>query len=944
MNRPGMVDIRIHQHTIRKLSSKAVRNAKRSEAFDHRTRREAQFNATASAEEIGKRTDAGLASFEGTEAQLADNELRAWILAAEIFRPGQFNLGQPLGLFVIYIDGLRAWKDEAIRAELELMEEEGLVRSEGGTYWSTYEGQVARERLLQAEGQRAACLSHQREHDVQDLVLALVIAPQVVGRIHDAEADDAIKVYLHERTTELTAAADALIESGYMTAVEGLGFREGSRGYYPSGDGMRRYDDVVRERLGIAKNVSILAPTPLADEKLNDNTPAKSELANTESVLNIGEVVRSGQEAYNVLAQVGAGGMGRVYSAERPDGKRVALKLLSSSRFEIGATERERFRREARIAREVDHPNLVRAFDVFEHGDLLVTVMELLPGENLEARLKMGRPAIEVGLRWMLELATGLGQLHAKRIVHRDISAKNALLRPDDTLAISDFGIARPIDDPTLTVGPGVFGSLIYISPQQREKPHDATFADDVFSLGQLFFYIATAINPHNTGPLSQHVHVYDQRVVDLIDSMRHHDRTKRPVDGNDVRFRLEACVQDREARRSGARRGLPTHQRSRGFAQRQQHRCLRRRNGSARKKSAPESCVNTCARSPRWSRPRRFRLSREAHEAIAEAATHVLLVERDLSTAYVSDPDLPRLASPLVSLTFKGSNRSIDLYRAHEGIDKWDSSATERARRLTETRTMLHPAWMVHEAGVTPWRTHGILLASSKPADPIADDFTIEVSGEGADPIAVTLGSPLDIKNHVFGLLERALIPAKAPHEATRTNTAFTEAVNIHHAAVAQKQKLDRERRESVESCAEALAAIYTRVIRDLDQIVVDAKALGVDVRGDVMFVSSSLLDSLMGLSTGENTILWNCTGSTAYGPVDIRLVAHYEPVHASVWPIEFKLVFPGREIPNARVYHRLDGTAVDHQGLSPIADALPRALEWILQAAMSVQAPTNR
>ena len=256
-----------------------------------------------------------------------------------------------------------------------------------------------------------------------------------------------------------------------------------------------------------------------------------------------GEVLSGSQTTYTVSAEIGKGGMGRVYTGERPDGTRVALKLLSSDRFAVGASERARFVREARLARGLDHPNLVRAFELVEHRGLLVTVMELLPGDNLHDRLARARPNRATALRWMNELARGLAALHEAKIVHRDISARNALIRSDGTLAISDFGVARRIDDPTLTKGSESFGSLIYISPQQRDDPHATDFADDVFSLGQLFFYIATGTNPHNAGGLGEHEHELDAVCVTLIDAMRHHDRTRRPANAAEVLRRLTAAT-----------------------------------------------------------------------------------------------------------------------------------------------------------------------------------------------------------------------------------------------------------------------------------------------------------------------------------------------------------------------------------------------------------------
>jgi serine/threonine-protein kinase len=177
----------------------------------------------------------------------------------------------------------------------------------------------------------------------------------------------------------------------------------------------------------------------------------------------------------------------------------------------------------------------VRAFELIEHRGLLVTVLELLPGENLYDRLRASRPNRDTAIRWMSELAHGLSELHKRMIVHRDISAKNALIRPDGTVALSDFGVSRRIDDPTLTVASEQFGSLIYISPQQREDPHQASFADDVFALGQLYFHVVTGKNPHNAGSLEHHEHDVAPAYAALIESMRHPERTHRPQNAQAV-------------------------------------------------------------------------------------------------------------------------------------------------------------------------------------------------------------------------------------------------------------------------------------------------------------------------------------------------------------------------------------------------------------------------
>lgn len=104
-------------------------------------------------------------------------------------------------------------------------------------------------------------------------------------------------------------------------------------------------------------------------------------------------------------------------------------------------------------------------------------------------------------------------------------------------------------------------------------------------------------------------------------------------------------------------------------------------------------------------------------------------------------------------------------------------------------------------------------------------------------------------------------------------------------------------------------------------------------------MYASTSIFEALNGLGEGDNMVLWTCTGFTAHGEVDIRLIARYAPVHESVWPIAFELKCYQREIPNSAVRHRRDGVPVDPMGLAPTSEeTMQRSLEWILQAMMTV------
>jgi serine/threonine-protein kinase PpkA len=143
----------------------------------------------------------------------------------------------------------------------------------------------------------------------------------------------------------------------------------------------------------------------------------------------------------------------------------------------------------------------------------------------------------------MRQLARGLAYMHANEVLHRDIAPKNVLFRVvPKTVALCDFGVSRHIGDETLTVGGEHFGSLLYISPQQRADPHTVTEADDVYSLGQVFAYIMTGHEPDAaaSGNLRETARKgYAPNVVRLVERMCARWRAQRPRDGREVAAEL---------------------------------------------------------------------------------------------------------------------------------------------------------------------------------------------------------------------------------------------------------------------------------------------------------------------------------------------------------------------------------------------------------------------
>ena len=203
---------------------------------------------------------------------------------------------------------------------------------------------------------------------------------------------------------------------------------------------------------------------------------------------------------YEIAAPIGAGGMGEVYRARDPRlGRDVAVKVLPAA-FSKDPERLRRFEQEARSAGILNHPNILGIHDVGTHDGTAYVVSELLDGETLRDRLKLGalpvRKAIDLGI----QIAQGLAAAHEHGIVHRDLKPENLFVTGDGRLKILDFGLAKlTIPDQTVTArasaptlqadtGPGeVWGTVGYMSPEQaRGNPVDQR--SDIFSLGAILY------------------------------------------------------------------------------------------------------------------------------------------------------------------------------------------------------------------------------------------------------------------------------------------------------------------------------------------------------------------------------------------------------------------------------------------------------------------------
>src|SRR5580704_10466854 len=146
---------------------------------------------------------------------------------------------------------------------------------------------------------------------------------------------------------------------------------------------------------------------------------------------------------YEILAPLGAGGMGEVYRARdtRLD-RDVALKILSDSAAG-NADRRARFEREARAVAALNHPNIVAIYDVGSEDGAFFIVSELVEGESLRARIRRGHLAVRELLKFAGQIADGMAGAHSAGIVHRDLKPENIMLTHDGRVKILDFGLAR---------------------------------------------------------------------------------------------------------------------------------------------------------------------------------------------------------------------------------------------------------------------------------------------------------------------------------------------------------------------------------------------------------------------------------------------------------------------------------------------------------------------
>ena len=233
---------------------------------------------------------------------------------------------------------------------------------------------------------------------------------------------------------------------------------------------------------------------------------------------------------YVIITKIGEGGMGMVYKAiQRSLGREVALKIVKAERL-CNPRAVRRFHREAKLTAQLNHPNIVGAFDLGEVDNNLYLVMEYVKGNTLAQRVeKKGPLHVATACEYIRQTASGMQYAHQRGMIHRDIKPQNLMLTRDKaTIKILDLGLARLTGaDGDLTGGTqitqdgAIIGSLDFMSPEQAASPHKVDLRADIYSIGCTFYYLLTGRVPFPGGTMMEKIALHRDSFPVPVDAIR---------------------------------------------------------------------------------------------------------------------------------------------------------------------------------------------------------------------------------------------------------------------------------------------------------------------------------------------------------------------------------------------------------------------------------------
>lgn len=223
---------------------------------------------------------------------------------------------------------------------------------------------------------------------------------------------------------------------------------------------------------------------------------------------------------YQVLSQLGAGGMGEVYLAyDTILDRKVAVKLLPSE-VASRSDRMRRFVQEAKVAAALNHPNIAHVYEIGEHDGRNFIAMEFIDGETLGDKIGREKTSLPKLLRYLQHVAEGLAKAHAAGVVHRDLKPDNIMITKDDHVKVLDFGLAKLTESEVLATGSedetrrplttagAVMGTVGYMSPEQAQgKVSEIDSRSDTFSFGCILFEAVTGHKPFESDSVIKSLH-----------------------------------------------------------------------------------------------------------------------------------------------------------------------------------------------------------------------------------------------------------------------------------------------------------------------------------------------------------------------------------------------------------------------------------------------------
>lgn len=230
---------------------------------------------------------------------------------------------------------------------------------------------------------------------------------------------------------------------------------------------------------------------------------------------------------YKLLRPLGSGGMSTVYLAEHTlMHRRRAIKVLPKSRNN-DSSYLARFRLEAQATASLDHPNIVRAYDIDSESDNHFLVMEYVQGRDLQSIVKENGPLeYDVAAEYIAQAAEGLQHAHESGLIHRDIKPANLLVDQTNVVKILDLGLAlfsSDDDKASLTIAhnENVLGTADYLSPEQALNSHKVDLRADIYSLGCTLYFLLTGHPPFPEGTLAQRIAKHQSQMPTSIKADR---------------------------------------------------------------------------------------------------------------------------------------------------------------------------------------------------------------------------------------------------------------------------------------------------------------------------------------------------------------------------------------------------------------------------------------